>query len=43
MVEAKLGFLQMQRELVVANAMKLRQPVLGVAPKRLNAIDVVGA
>jgi hypothetical protein len=43
MVEAELGFLQMQLELVVANAVKLRQPVLGIAPKRLNAIDVVGA
>ena len=43
MVEAKLGFLQMQLEFVVANAMKLRQPVLGIAPERLNAIDVVGA
>jgi hypothetical protein len=42
-VEAKPGFLQMQLELVVANAMKLSQPALGIAPERLNAVDVVGA
>ena len=41
MAEAKLGFLQMQLELVITDAMKLRQPVLGIAAERLNVVDMV--
>ena len=38
MVEAELGFLEMKLELVLANAVELRQPVLGVAPELLAPI-----
>ena len=42
-VEAELGFLEMQLELVASHAMKLRQPMFGIAPKRLDAVDMPGA
>ena len=37
------GILEMQRELVTSHAMKLRQPMFGMAPKRLDAVDVSAA
>ena len=43
MIEAKLGFLEMQLELVASHAMKLRQPMFGLAPERLDAVDMPGA
>lgn len=43
MVEAKLGLLEMQLELVTLHAMKLRQSMFGIAPERLDAVDVPGA
>ena len=43
MIEAELGFLQVQRGLVLADTVKLRQAMLGKAPKRLDAVDMVGA
>ena len=42
-IEAELGLLEMQRELVVSHAMKLRQPMFGIAPERLDAVDVSAA
>ena len=43
MIETELGLLEMQRELVTSHAMKLRQPMFGMAPKRLDAVDVSAA
>ena len=43
MIETELGLLEMQRELVTSYAMKLRQPMFGMAPKRLDAVDVSAA
>lgn len=43
MTESELGLLQMKRELVVADTVKLCQPVLGVAPERFDAVDMIGA
>ena len=43
MIEAQLRLLEMQRELVTSHAMKLRQPMFGMAPKRLDAVDVSAA
>ena len=42
-IETQLGLLEMQRELVTPHAMKLRQPMFGMAPKRLDAVDVSAA
>ena len=42
MIEAKLGLLEMQLELVASHAMKLHQPMLGIAPERLDAVDMPG-
>ena len=39
-VEAKLGLLEVQLELVPSHTMKLHQPMLGITPERLNAVDV---
>ena len=38
-VEAKLDLLEMQLELVASHAMKLHQPILGIVPERLDAVD----
>ena len=35
-IEAELGLLEMQRELVAPHAMKLRQSMLGITPERLD-------
>ena len=43
MIETELGLLEMQRELVTSHAMKLRQPMFGMAPKRLDAVYVSAA
>ena len=43
MIEAQLRLLEMQRELVTSHAMKLRQPMFGMAPKRLDVVDVSAA
>ena len=43
MIEAELGLLEVQLELVLTYPMKLRQPMFGIAPERLNAVDVPGA
>lgn len=43
MIEPELGFLQVQHELVLADTVKLRQAMLGKAPKRLDSVDMVGA
>ena len=42
-VEAKLGLLEMQFELVTPHAMKLHQPMFGITPERLDAVDVPAA
>ena len=42
-IETELRLLEMQRELVTSHAMKLRQPMFGMAPKRLDAVDVSAA
>ena len=42
-IEAKLGLLDVQLELVASHAMKLRQPMFGIAPERLDAVDMPGA
>ena len=42
-IEAKLGFLDVYLELVPSHTMKLHQPMLGITPERLNAVDVSGA
>ena len=39
-IETQLRLLEMQRELVTSHAMKLRQPMFGMAPKRLDAVNV---
>ena len=43
MSETELGFFQMQLELVPSHTMKLRQPMFGMAPKRLDVVDVSAA
>ena len=40
MVETEFGLLEMQLELVASHAMKLRQPMFGIAPERLDAVDM---
>ena len=42
-IETQLRLLEMQRELVTSHAMKLRQPMFGMAPKRLDAVDLSAA
>ena len=42
-IETQLRLLEMQRELVTSHAMKLRQPMFGMAPKRLDVVDVSAA
>ena len=42
-VEAKLGLLEMQLELVTSHTMKLHQPMFGITPERLDAVDVPAA
>ena len=39
-VEAKLGFFQMQLELVLSHIMELCQSILSIAPERLDAVDM---
>ena len=41
-IEAKFGLFEMQLELVASHAMKLRQPMFGIAPERLDAVDMPG-
>ena len=41
-IEAKFGLLEMQLELVLSHTMKLHQPMLGIAPERLDAVDMPG-
>lgn len=43
MIEAEFGFLEMQLELVASHAMKLHQPMFGIAPERHDAVGVPGA
>lgn len=43
MVEAELGFFEVQFELFASHAMKLRQPMFGIAPEGFDAVDVSGA
>ncbi len=43
MVEAELGVLEVQLELIPSHTMELLPPVLGVAPEGLDAVDVSGA
>lgn len=40
-VEAELGFLQVQFEGLGGDAVELGQPPFGVAPERLDAVDMV--
>ena len=40
MSETELGFFQMQLELAPSHTMKLCQPMLGIAPERLDAVGV---
>ena len=40
-IEAKFCFFQMERKGAFAHAVKLRQAVLGKAPKALDAVDVI--
>ena len=42
-IETQLSVLEMQRELATSHVMKLRQPMFGMAPKRLDAVDVSAA
>ena len=45
-IETQLGLLEMQRELVTPHAMKLRQPMFGMAPKNsmpLTCIDTLAS
>jgi hypothetical protein len=41
-VEAKFCFFQMERKSVLVDAVKFGQPMLGVSPEALDAIDAVG-
>ena len=43
MVEAEFALLAVQLELVLAHAMKLRQPMFGITAERLDAVDVPAA
>ena len=42
-IEAKLGLLKMQIELIPSHTMKLHQPMLGITLERLDAVDMPGA
>ena len=42
-IETQLSVLEMQRGLATSHVMKLRQPMFGMAPKRLDAVDVSAA
>ena len=42
-IEAKLGLLEVQLELVLSHTMKLHQPMLGIASERLDTVDMPGA
>ena len=39
-IEAKLGLLDVQLELIPSHTIKLHQPMLGIAPERLDAVDM---
>ena len=43
MIEAELSFLEVQLKLLSPYAVELCQAVFGVAPERLDAVDVSGA
>lgn len=42
MIEAEFGFFQVEREGIFVDAMELGEAVPGVAPKALDAVDMVG-
>jgi hypothetical protein len=41
-IEAEFGFFQREGKGALADAMELGEAVLGVAPKALDAVDMVG-